>query len=108
MSAGTTVVGRVVAERQRRSSLERAVTRAFWQAVQQEPMPVMAALEAVARAVGALYRDAAAAHGPGGCCGCGWRPDPETDLMILEAMLADGIEAAPSDDLGRMTVAGSA
>lgn len=72
----------------REASLERALIRAFWHAVQNEPMPVMAALEAAARALGTLYRETAAAHGPGGSCGCGWQPDPEADLIVLEAMLA--------------------
>lgn len=99
-----------IAKREQRSqaSLERALACAFWRAVNQEPMPVMAALEAAARAVGLLYRQAAAAHGPNGCCGCGWEPDPESDLIVLEAMLAAAAQDAPRHDLEKMPVAGRA
>ena len=95
-------------ERRERTALEQALVCAFWQSVQREPMPVMAALEAAARTVGALYRQAALAHGPGGACGCGWRPDPEADLIVLEAMLAAALKEAPRRDLAAMAVAGSA
>lgn len=108
MSAGLSTPMRAVEERQRQSCLERALTCAFWRTVQSEPMPVMAALEAAARALGSLYRQTAAAHGPGGACGCGWQPDPETDLIVLEAMLAAAMLNPPADDLAAMPVAGRA
>lgn len=109
MSAGAAPSRRPQAGRHGQDALELALTRAFWGAVQQQPpMPVMAALEAAARALGALYRDAAASHGPGGCCGCGWQPDAETDLLVLEAMLAAAAGEAPRRDLATMAVAGRA
>ncbi len=48
----------------------------------------MAALEAAARTVGSLYRQIASLHGPSPRCGCGWQPEPDEDLIRLEAMLA--------------------
>lgn len=95
-------------EHRRQACLERALTCAFWRAVQNEPMPVMAALEAAARALGALYRQTAAAHGPGGVCACGWQPEPETDRMLLESILAAAMRPAPAHDLAGMTAAGRA
>lgn len=113
MSAGPEITpeigAREAAERRPQAVLERALTCAFWRAVQQEPMPVMAALEAAARAVGALYRQAAATHGPAGCCGCGWQPDPEADLIVLEAMLAAAAKPEPPRvDLAAMRPVGRA
>lgn len=93
---------------QRESSLEQALTAAFWRAVRNDPLPIMAALEAAARALGSLYRMTAEAHGPGSVCGCGWQPDPEADLIVLEAMLAASATRAPVDDLSNMTIAGRA
>lgn len=108
MSVGVSTATRVAEERGRQSSLERALTCAFWRTVQNEPMPVMAALEAAARALGHLYRETAAAHGPGGSCGCGWQPDPEADLIVLEAMLAAAVMQPPMESLAEMEVAGRA
>lgn len=109
MSAGSSLSPRIAEERHRQGSLERALTCAFWRTVQSEPMPVMAALEAAARALGNLYRETAAAHGPGGSCRCGWQPDPEADLIVLEAMLAAAVkQRPPEEDLAGMAVAGRA
>lgn len=108
MSAGPVTLRPVQLERAPETTLERALTCAFWRAVQQQPMPVMDALEAAARAVGALYRQAAAVHGPNGACGCGWQPDPEADLIVLEAMLAAAIKERPRPDLAAMEVVGRA
>ncbi|WP_232631487.1 hypothetical protein [Methylobacterium sp. Leaf118] len=96
------------AERAAQTTLERALTVAFWQVMGRQPMPAMAALEAAARTVGALYRQVAAAHGPTGHCACGWEPDPEADLVVLEAMLAAGLAHPPAGDLAAMVPAGRA
>ena len=108
MSAGLVTASPDAAERHAQGTLERALTAAFWQALQREPMHVMAALEAAARTVGALYRQAAAVHGPNGSCGCGWEPDPDCDLIVLEANLAAALMQPPEPDLARMAVLGSA
>jgi hypothetical protein len=68
----------------------------------------MQALEVAARTLGVLYRQIAQAHeGPGGC-GCGWEPDPDCDLIVLEANLAAALLQPPQADLIHMPVAGSA
>lgn len=96
-------------ESKAQTALERALTVAFWQAIQHRPMAAMAALECAARTVGALYRQVAAAHGPHGTCPCGWEPDPEADLIVLEAMLAAGLTHPPAAaDLANMVPAGRA
>ena len=108
MSAGLVTAPPDAGERHAQGSLERALTTAFWQALQREPMHVMAALEAAARTVGTLYRQVAAAHGPDGHCPCGWEPDPDCDLIVLEANLAAALLHPPQADLFRMPAAGSA
>jgi len=108
MSAGLVTAPPDAGERHAQGSLERALTTAFWQALQREPMHVMAALEAAARTVGTLYRQVAAAHGPDGHCPCGWDPDPETDLIVLEAMRAAALSHPAHRDLADMVPAGRA
>ena len=108
MSAGLVTSPPDAAERHAQGTLERALTVAFWQALQREPMHVMAALEAAARTVGTLYRQVAAAHGPDGHCTCGWEPDPETDLIVLEAMLAAALSRPAQLYLADMVPAGRA
>lgn len=88
--------------------LDEALRRAFWQSLNRAPLPAMSALEVAARVVGALYRQVAQAHeGPNGCR-CGWEPDPDCDLIVLEANLAAALLQPPEPDLARMTVLGSA
>mgnify|MGYP005994220135 CR=1 FL=1 len=108
MSAGLVTAPPDAAGRHAQGTLERALTLAFWQALQREPIHVMAALEAAARTVGALYRQVAAAHGPDGHCTCGWEPDPEADLIVLEAMLAAALSRPARHDLADMVPAGRA
>lgn len=91
------------------AALERALGNTFWRSVQQHPLPVMAALEVAARTIGTLYRQVAAAHGVGGSCGCGWQPDPDSDVLVLEAMLAAAAQPRkPHDDLANLPAAGHA
>ena len=90
------------------AAIEQALTRAFWQALDGQGLPVMAALEAASRAVGTLYGQIAAAHGAGTTCRCGWVPDPDGDLIMLEAHLAAALLQPRAPDLARMDVAGSA
>lgn len=108
MSAGLVTIRPDTAERHAQGAMEQALTRAFWQVLQREPMHVMAALEAAARTVGTLYRQAAAAHGPEGHCTCGWEPDPDADLIVLEAMLAAALSRPARTDLAEMMPAGRA
>ena len=116
MRSGTPPRTGATSEQARQTVLERELAHAFWRAVSTEPMPIMATLEAAARTVGDLYRRAARAHAVDGACGCGWQPEPDTDLIVLEAMLAAAVLRADADDaagrdrpdLAGMTVAGRA
>lgn len=90
------------------AAIEEAMTRAFWAGLDGQSLSVMAALEAAARTVGLLYARIAAAHGPDATCTCGWEPDPETDLIVLEAHLAAALMRPAAPDLARMEAAGRA
>ncbi len=98
---------RVEAERRSQAALERALTLAFWDALERGPLPPMAALEAAARTVGALYRQIASLHGPVPQCGCGWQPEPDEDLIRLEAMLAAALIERAAPDAPRPAGAGA-
>jgi hypothetical protein len=90
------------------AALDEALRRAFWQSLNREALPPMLALQAAARAVGTLYRQMADGHdGPGGCP-CGWKPDPDADLVALEACLAATLLQPPGGDLARMEPLGRA
>ncbi|NEU14200.1 hypothetical protein G3T14_18995 [Methylobacterium sp. BTF04] len=89
-------------------ALDEALRRAFWQSLNRTPLPAMHALEVAARTIGTLYRQVAQAHeGPNGCR-CGWEPDPDCDLIVLEANLAAALLQPPQSDLARMQPAGRA
>ena len=90
------------------AAIAQALMRAFWQALDGQGLSAMAALEAAARTVGALYGQIAAAHGPGATCSCGWVPDPDGDLIMLEAHLAAALLQPRAPDLVRMEAAGTA
>lgn len=89
-------------------TLDEALRRAFWQSLNRAPLPAMHALEVAARTLGTLYRQVARAHEQPGGCSCGWEPDPDCDLIVLEANLAAALLHPPQTDLIRMPVAGSA
>jgi hypothetical protein len=88
--------------------LDEALRRAFWQSLNRAPLPAMAALEVAARVVGALYRQVARAHEGADGCRCGWEPDPDCDLIVLEANLAAALLHPPEPDLARMVTLGHA
>ncbi|AWB24596.1 hypothetical protein DA075_00610 [Methylobacterium currus] len=95
-------------EARRQDALEQALTLAFWEALERGPMPPMAALEAAARTVGTLYRQIASLHGPAPRCGCGWQPEPDEDLIRLEAMLAAALIERNRPRLADLPVQGRA
>ncbi|WP_375455939.1 hypothetical protein [uncultured Methylobacterium sp.] len=90
------------------AAIEQAVIRAFERSLDGQGLSVMAALEAAARAVGTLYGRIAAAHGPGSPCACGWVPDPDAELIVLEAHLAAALMRPRRFDLAGMEAAGRA
>lgn len=90
------------------AAIEQALTRAFWTGMDGQSLSVMAALEAAARTIGVIYGQIAAAHGPDTTCACGWVPEPDADLIVLEAHLAAALMRPRGPDLARMEAAGRA
>ncbi|TXM92142.1 hypothetical protein, partial [Methylobacterium sp. WL116] len=91
------------------AAVEQALTRAFWHDLDGQGLSVMAALEAASRTIGVLYGQIAAAHGAGTTCTCGWVPDPDTDLIVLEAPArpppARGTRRSGTDSIRRSSAA---
>lgn len=90
------------------AALDEALRRAFWQSLHRVPLPPMLALQVAARVVGILYREMANGHDGPNACTCGWEPDPDGDLIVLEANLAAAIMQPPGRDLARMETVGRA
>ena len=90
------------------AALEEALRRAFWQSLHRGPLPPMRALQMAAQVVGTLYRQMADGHEGPAACACGWEPEPDGDLIVLEANLAAAILQPPGRDLARMVAAGRA
>ncbi|WP_019905921.1 hypothetical protein [Methylobacterium sp. 77] len=90
------------------SELDEALRRAFWNSLNRNPLPALQALAVAARTIGALYRQVAQAHEGASGCDCGWEPDPDSDLIVLEANLAAALLKPPESDLAHMATLGRA
>lgn len=88
--------------------LDEALRRAFWQSLHRGPLPPMLALQVAARAVGALYRQMADGHEGPSRCACGWEPEPDGDLIVLEANLAAALLQPLCSDLAQLKPLGRA
>ena len=78
----------LVLESEASAQMEQSIRHAFCTALHVSGLQPMAVLQRAAQALGAIYREAAAAHrGPGGCP-CGWHPDAMVDLEALQHALA--------------------
>lgn len=69
------------------------------------------ALGLVVRALGSIYAEVAEAHFRPGGCPCGWQPDPQADIALMQRLLAAGAAGehrSPHGDLGAMPPAGNA
>jgi len=96
-------------ERAARSALYRAAMTAFCDVLHAGTLPPMTVMALAAEAVGAVYRDVAAAHGPEGECCCGWHPRTQRDIQALQAALvAVAVSARPAFDLAGLEAMGRA
>jgi len=87
--------------------LANALMKSFCQALQQQNVTPMQVLQMMARALGGIYCEVAAQH-QDGACPCGWRPDEEADLRMLQQAVDAGMSSPPQKDLRSMPVAGRA
>jgi hypothetical protein len=79
-------------EKQASAHMAQSIRHAFCTAVNASGLPPMAVLELAAMALGAIYKEAAAAHQGANGCPCGWHPDAAADLEALRHAL--GIAAS--------------
>ncbi|RIY01443.1 hypothetical protein D3218_08815 [Aureimonas flava] len=89
--------------------IRQGLARLFEAAMRDGRTPPLTALESVARALGAVYREIAAVHLDPAGCPCGWKPE-EGDLLALSEAMRGGARPArpPRTDLHRMEPAGHA
>ncbi|WP_182421951.1 hypothetical protein [Aureimonas sp. ME7] len=90
--------------------IRQAVSQAFESAMRGGGTPPIIALEQLAEALGAVYRDVAQAHVGEFACPCGWTPHVETDLRAMCEALRRVPEAHMrcSDSLRAMKTVGRA
>jgi hypothetical protein len=89
------------------SYLDQAIMTTFCRVLDTSRLPPVVALRMIAMAIGATYRDVAAAHSDGQCP-CGWCPVPTLDVEALISSLEDAAAPKRVDDLHAMVVAGRA
>ncbi|MDB5509933.1 MAG: hypothetical protein JWL93_2402 [Hyphomicrobiales bacterium] len=91
-----------------RSDLHQTMTSAFTRVQHGAQLHPMLVMRLAAEALGALYRDMAAAHVQDPHCPCGWQPDATCDLDMLGAALAQQAVVPIPFDLRVMQPAGEA
>lgn len=89
-------------------AMQRLVMDTFVALLRETNLAPMTVLEYAAGAIGAVYRDVAAAHRPPSVCPCGWRPDSVLDLQVLQAKLVWEALGDHTPDLAAASVAGHA
>jgi hypothetical protein len=90
------------------AEMHRSIMTAFCDILRTSQLPPMTVMNLAAFALGAVYKEVADQHRPDGPCPCGWKPDPRTDIAVLQAALAAAMEAMPSADLRVMQAVGRA
>jgi hypothetical protein len=107
MSAQHMMISDVTDESSAQTYLNQALMTTFCRVLDGSRLPPVAVMRLLATALGATYREVAAAHRDGGCP-CGWCPLPALDIEALRASLEDAAAPKRIDDLQAMEVAGRA
>jgi hypothetical protein len=84
-------------EKQASAQMAHAIRHAFCTTVNESGLPPIAVLELAALALGAIYKEAAAAHRGVNGCPCGWHPDTAGDLKAMRQALGIAAEEAGVD-----------
>lgn len=94
-------------EKQASAHMAQSIRHAFCTTVNASGLPPMAVLELAAMALGAIYKEAAAAHlGANGCL-CGWHPDATADLDALRQALGIAASVEAGMDLRMLAPLGN-
>lgn len=88
--------------------LRQALMTAFCDVLHGSRLPPMAVLSMAAEALGSVYREVSDAHCGDHACPCGWQPNPQADIAMLQAALAMTAQILREPDLRRMRMAGRA
>jgi len=107
MSAQHMMISEISDESSAQAYLNQAVMTTFCRVLDSSRLPPVAVMRLLATALGATYREVAAAH-QDGRCPCGWCPLPAIDIETLRSSLEDAASPKPLDDLQAMEVAGRA
>ena len=91
-----------------RVALHNAMLAAFCNAMRETHLPPMMVMSLAAAAVGSVYNEVAGAHRGRDACPCGWWPDRQADVRVLQAALAKETQVLPLSDLRIAQVAGRA
>ncbi len=107
MSAEHRMISDVTDESSAQAYLNQALMTTFCRVLDSSRLPPVAVMRLLATALGATYREVAAAH-LDGRCPCGWCPLPAIDIEMLRSSLEDAASPKRVDDLHAMVVAGRA
>jgi hypothetical protein len=87
--------------------LDQAIMTTFCRVLDTSRMPPAEVMRMLAKALGATYREVAAAHHDGQCP-CGWCPVPALDVESMRSSLVAAAAPKRAEDLFEMLVAGRA
>jgi hypothetical protein len=90
-----------------RSDLDQAMMAAFCRALNASGLTPMAVMNAMAGALGAVYRQVADSHRRGECP-CGWQPSGANDIDMLQTIFRMAASAPPANELLTMPIQGRA
>jgi hypothetical protein len=90
-----------------RKQLDQVLLSTFCRALDSSYLTPMTILNAMAEALGSVYRQVADSHHTGECR-CGWEPAELQDLERLQSALRDAAKLAPADTLSTMQTLGRA
>jgi hypothetical protein len=87
--------------------LANTLMASFCRVLESSKLPPMQVLQAMAKSLGGIYREVAAAHHRGDCQ-CGWCPDASGDVASIQKAIGAGLIRPPQNDLKSMIVVGRA
>ena len=87
--------------------LDQAIMTTFCRVLDSSRLPPAVVMRLLATALGATYREVAAAH-LDGQCPCGWLPTPALDVEAMRAALEAAAAPRMRDDLFSMAAVGRA
>jgi hypothetical protein len=87
--------------------LANTLMASFCRVLESSKLPPMQVLQAMAKSLGGIYREVAAAHHRGDCQ-CGWCPDASGDVASMQKAIGAGLIRPRQTDLKSMVVVGRA